>query len=97
MILSTNSVTILADNWNLPNLNVVTITGVDDFIADGNKKITLVTGNPTSGDSFYENIEAEDVSNPILINEDDDIAALLINLTDDVSENGTTSILSVRF
>ena len=96
MILSTNTVTILADNWNLPNLNVVTITGVDDFIADGNKKITLVTGNPTSGDSFYENIEAEDVSNPILINEDDDIAALLINLTDDVSENGTTSILSVR-
>ena len=96
MILSTISVTILADNWNLPNLNVVTLTGIDDFIADGNKEITLVTGNPTSGDSFYENIEAEDVSNPILTNEDDDIAQLLVNLTNDVSENGTNSILSLR-
>ena len=35
--LSTNSVTILADNWNLPDSNVVTITGVDDFFA-GQKK-----------------------------------------------------------
>ena len=96
MILSTNSLTILADNWNLPGSNVVTITGVDDFFADGNQEITLITGDPTSGDSFYENIEAEEVSNPILTNEDDDIAQLLISLTDNVSENGTNSILNVR-
>ena len=96
MTLSTNSVTIIADNWNLPDSNVVTITGIDDFIADGNKEITLITGDPTSGDSFYENIEAEDVSDPILTNEDDDIAQLLINLTDNVSEDGTNSTLSVR-
>ncbi len=96
MILSTNSVTILADNWNLPDSNVVTITGVDDFFADGNQEITLITGDPTSGDDFYENIEAEDVSNPILTNEDDDIAQLLINLTDNVSEDGTNSILNIR-
>ena len=96
MILSTNSLTILADNWNLPASNVVTITGVDDFFADGNQEITLITGDPTSGDSFYENIEAEEVSNPILTNEDDDIAQLLVSLTDNVSENGTNSILNVR-
>ena len=96
MILSTNSLTILADNWNLPASNVVTITGVDDFFADGNQEITLITGDPTSGDSFYENIEAEEVSNPILTNEDDDIAQLLVSLTDNVSENGTNSILNIR-
>ena len=96
MILSTNSLTILADNWNLPGSNVVTITGVDDFFADGNQEITLITGDPTSGDSFYENIEAVEVSNPILTNEDDDIAQLLVSLTDNVSENGTNSILNVR-
>ena len=96
MILSTNSLTILADNWNFPASNVVTITGVDDFFADGNQEITLITGEPTSGDSFYENIEAEEVSNPILTNEDDDIAQLLVSLTDNVSENGTNSILNIR-
>jgi len=96
MILSTNSLTILADNWNLPGSNVVTITGVDDFFADGNKEIILITADPTSGDSFYESIEADEVSNPILTNEDDDVAQLFVSLTNNVSEDGTNSILNVR-
>ena len=38
---------------------------------------------------------ADDVSNPTLTNEDDDVAQVVFNLSDNVSENGTTSIPAV--
>ena len=39
---------------------------------------------------FYDAIGADDVSNPTLTNEDDDVAQVVFNLSDNVSENGTT-------
>ena len=95
MDLSADSITILADNWDNPSSNVVTITGIDELFADGNQELILITGDPTSASPFYDAIGADDVSNPTLTNEDDDVAQVVFNLSDNVSENGTTSILSV--
>ncbi|GIS21666.1 MAG: hypothetical protein CM15mP122_1720 [Bacteroidota bacterium] len=95
MDLSADSITILADNWDNPSSNVVTITGIDELFADGNQELILITGDPTSVSPFYDAIGADDVSNPTLTNEDDDVAQIVFNLSDNVSENGTTSILSV--
>ena len=95
MDLSADSITILADNWDNPSSNVVTITGIDELFADGNQELILITGDPTSASPFYDAIGADDVSNPTLTNEDDDVAQIVFNLSDNVSENGTTSILSV--
>ena len=95
MDLSADSITILADNWDNPSSNVVTITGIDELFADGNQELILITGDPTSVSPFYDAIGADDISNPTLTNEDDDVAQVVFNLSDNVSENGTTSILSV--
>ena len=95
MDLSADSITILADNWDNPSSNVVTITGIDELFADGNQELILITGDPTSASPFYDAIGADDVSNPTLTNEDDDVAQIVFNLSNNVSENRTSSILSV--
>ena len=42
MDLSADSITILADNWDNPSSNVVTITGIDELFADGNQELILI-------------------------------------------------------
>ena len=86
MDLSADSITILADNWDNPSSNVVTITGIDELFADGNQELILITGDPTSTSPFYDAIGADDVSNPTLTNEDDDVAQIVFNPFDNVSE-----------
>ena len=84
MDLSADSITILADNWDILVQNVVTITGIDELFADGNQELILITGDPTSVSPFYDAIGADDVSNPTLTNEDDDVAQIVFNLSDNV-------------
>mgnify|MGYP006241528895 CR=1 FL=1 len=54
-----SSITISNENWNNSLLNEIVITGVDDKVIDGDQKITLVTGDPTSGDA------SPDVGSPV--------------------------------
>ncbi|NJS13088.1 MAG: hypothetical protein HC789_23310, partial [Microcoleus sp. CSU_2_2] len=48
------------DNWN--QAQKVTVKGVDDKVADGNKNYTIVTSSAVSADPKYNNLDAADVS-----------------------------------
>jgi subtilase family serine protease/methionine-rich copper-binding protein CopC len=64
---SASSVTFTPDNWNVPQ--VVTITGVDDLIADGTVAYTVAIGPVTSDDPVYAAFDPDDLA---LVNTDDD-------------------------
>ncbi|MGE0089642.1 MAG: Ig-like domain-containing protein, partial [Bacteroidales bacterium] len=66
------SVTFTAANWNVSQL--VTITGLNDAIADGPVEYTIVT-IASSADTDYNNISVNDV---IVTNADNDIAGITV-------------------
>src|SRR5205814_774143 len=70
------SLTFTAGNWNTPQ--TVTVTGVDDLVADGNKPYTIVTAPAVSTDPNYNNRDAADVS---VTNIDNDVAGITVNPT----------------
>ncbi len=87
-----------SENWSNPAANEVIIEGVDDYLTDGDITYQLVTGDPTSGDDAYNDLGANDVENPSLVNEDDDEADVIIAQTDDstvVTEDGLTDTVYV--
>ncbi|MEG3894733.1 MULTISPECIES: DUF4347 domain-containing protein [unclassified Microcoleus] len=78
--LSTNSLSFTPANWNLPQ--TVTVTGVDDRIADGSSTYQIITAAATSTDSNYSSLNSPDVT---LTNTDNDTAGASI------SNNSTTA------
>ena len=71
--LSVPSLTFTSANWNTPQ--TVTVTGVDDGVADGNVAYTILTGAATSTDTAYNGLNAADVS---LVNNDNDVAGITV-------------------
>ncbi|WP_052958672.1 Calx-beta domain-containing protein [Maribacter thermophilus] len=70
------SVTIPVASWNtgVP----VTVTGVDDAIADGDQTYNIITGNVTSTDPNYNALNGGAVANVVgIINEDDEFTATI--------------------
>ena len=70
---SVSSVTFTAANWNTPQ--TITVTGVNDFVDDGNIAYSIVTGAATSSDSLYNGLNASDVS---VSNTDNDAAGFTV-------------------
>jgi hypothetical protein len=64
-----------SSNWNVPQ--TVTVTGVDDMIADGVQAYTIVTGTLVSTDSSYNGQNPPDVA---AHNLDDDYAPVGVKL-----------------
>ncbi len=94
--LSTSSVTILNANWNTPSLNKVIITGLDDDIIDGDIPLILVTGDPQSSDSAYDNLNATDVADVDFINVDNDNPGFLVGpISNDLDESGNQAYFFV--
>jgi Domain of unknown function (DUF4347)/Cadherin-like/Right handed beta helix region/Cadherin domain/Periplasmic copper-binding protein (NosD) len=58
--LSTISVTFTAANWNVPQL--LTITGLQDFVADGDQVVTIVTSAAVSADPSYSGLSVADIT-----------------------------------
>jgi hypothetical protein len=54
------SITLTPMNWNAPQ--TVTVTGVNDFVLDGNVPFTIVTGAAMSADATYNGYVVADVS-----------------------------------
>jgi len=52
---SPTSLTFSVDNWNAPQ--TVTVTGVDDKVADGNQPYSVQTGSATSADPGYQGLD----------------------------------------
>ena len=75
-----DSLRFTSSNWNTPQ--TVTITGVDDAIADGNKNYTIVTGAAVSGDNHYNGVGSADVS---VTNNDNDLGGFTVNPTTGLS------------
>src|SRR5262249_15490986 len=71
---SPNSVTFSTSNWNAPQ--TVTVTGVDDSIADGDQLYTIVTGSAVSTGLDYNGLPADDVS---VQNRDNETAGVIVS------------------
>lgn len=79
-------------NWNTPQ--TVTVTGVDDLIADGDQAYQIVLGAPTSNDTTYRAINPNDIA---LTNFDDEQPGLVITPTGtQTTEAGGTVSMSVQ-
>lgn len=90
--LSPVSVTFTRTNWNTPQ--IVTVTGIDDFVDDGNVAYTIVTVPATSADPNYNGLDAVDV---VLSNIDNDTAGIAFTpvLSRMTTEAGGTATFSV--
>ncbi|HEU0036437.1 MAG TPA: Calx-beta domain-containing protein [Kofleriaceae bacterium] len=86
------SVTFTPLNWDVPR--TITITGVNDAIADGNQQFFIITAAALSTDPTYNGLNPSNVK---VTNFDDDIAAVLVSSDgiEEVSENGTTATYSM--
>jgi hypothetical protein len=85
------SLTFTAGNWSVAQ--TVTVTGVDDFLDDGNVGYTIVTAAATSPDASYTNLNAADVS---VINTDNDTAGITVSaMSGNTTEVGGTATFTV--
>ena len=72
-------ITIENEYWDDPALNVLTLSGLDDFLLDGNQNVSFVTGDPQSVDTAYDQIGAVSVADLILVNLDNDFPGILLS------------------
>jgi hypothetical protein len=79
---STSELTFTPGNWNLPQ--VVTVTGVDDSIVDGDAGFTIVLGPAVSSDATYNGLDPHDVS---ATNLDNEVPPTKFYVVDDGSNN----------
>src|SRR6185295_11958314 len=70
------SLTFNSGNWS--TAQTVTVTGVNDFVADGNVAYTIVTAAATSTDAGYSGRNAADAG---VTNTDDDTAGITVTPT----------------
>ncbi len=91
-IISTNSLTFNATNWNIPQ--PVTITGVDDAVADGNQAYTIILDTIASADLRYNGLKPGNIS---VINVDDENYGITVTPTNGLTttESGSTAQFSV--
>jgi len=71
---SASSITFTSVNWN--GVQTLTVTGVDDFVADGNIAYTAVLAAATSADGNYNGMDPADVA---VTNNDDDSPGFTIS------------------
>lgn len=90
---SPSSITFTSSNWNTPRM--VTLTGANDFVHDGNAAYTIVTAPAVSADSNYNGI---DPANVAASNTDNDSAGVTITESGgstNVTEGGEADTYSV--
>ncbi len=85
---STSSLTFTPDDWSVAK--TVTVTGVNDWIIDGNISYTIITAPAVSLDARYNNSDPLDVS---VTNLDNDVAGINITPTNGLttSQSGGTA------
>src|SRR2546429_373872 len=86
------SVTFTPANWN--TAQTVTVTGVDDFVVDGDVAYTIVTAAATSTDAGYNGMNAADVA---VTNMDNDTAGISVIPTSGLTttEGGGTATFTM--
>ncbi|MGK5095102.1 Calx-beta domain-containing protein [Deltaproteobacteria bacterium TL4] len=82
-----------AQNWNATS-HIVTVTGVNDHVADGDQKVKVVLAKASSNDGKYNKEKPQDV---FVVNTDDDSTGVLLSeLSGKTAEDGDTATFSVR-
>lgn len=94
---SVSPATLTFNNLNYKSAQTVTVTGVDDKVADGPQPYLIVTGAASSADAAYNNYDPPDVS---VTNVDNDSAGVLLapaptELPAMTTEKGGTSTFTV--
>lgn len=86
------SVTFTAATWHTPQ--TVTVVGVDDASADGNRPYVIQTAAAASADQGYSGLDPADVS---VTNTDDDIVGVTVTPTSGLitSEAGNTATFTI--
>src|SRR5207248_2293982 len=86
------SLTFTSANWNTPQ--TITVTGVNDFVADGNIGYTIVTAAAASTDGNYSGLNPADVA---VSNTDDDTAGVTVSPTSGLTttEAGGTATFTI--
>ena len=89
---SPSSLTFTAVNWN--TAQIVTVTGVDDFLDDGDIVYHIVTAAAISSDVNYSALDPDDVP---VTNTDDDTAGIIVTPTSGLTttEAGGTATFTV--
>ncbi len=88
---STSSLTFTSANWNAPQ--IVTVTGVDDFVDDGNIAYSIITTAAVSADGNYNGLNAADVA---VTNTDNDTAGISVSgISGNTTEAGGTATFTV--
>src|SRR5207248_3348964 len=79
-------------NWNIAQ--TITVSGVDDFVDDGNTAYSIVTAAATSSDSNYSGMNPSNVS---VTNTDNDTAGVTVSPTSGLitTEAGGTDSFTV--
>lgn len=87
------SLTFTTTNWSTPQ--TVTLTGVNDVVADGDRAYAIVTAAATSTDVNYSGLNPPDVA---ASNTDDDIAGFAVSPTSGLvtTEAGGTATFTIR-
>jgi len=88
-VVSPGSLTFTASDWDIPQ--TVTVTGVDDFTADGdvNYSVTLAVDDAATADPNYDALA--DIVVPA-VNSDNDIPGYTVLPTGDSTSEGETSV-----
>lgn len=68
------SVTFTPFDWNVPQ--IITVTGVDDVVADGAVGYSIVTAAASSIDADYDNVDPADVT---MLNADNDAPGIIVS------------------
>ena len=90
------SLTILQENWDKPERNQITLTGLDDFILDGTQEVILITGDPVSEEPPYDQLGASGVVDVVFYNEDNEVPGLEIGTPEALSENMNSTLVPIR-
>ena len=72
-------ITIETEHWDDPNYNIITVSGLDDFLLDGSQNVIFETGDPQSLDTSYNELTAAAVADLTLVNLDNDFPGILMS------------------
>ncbi|MEZ6087900.1 MAG: Calx-beta domain-containing protein [Pirellulaceae bacterium] len=89
-----SSVTFTPQNWNVPQ--TITVTGVDDFVDDGNVPYSIITESIVSNDQEFSGLNPPNVA--LINNDDGDTVGVTVTPLDDLvtsEQNGSAVQLSI--
>jgi CSLREA domain-containing protein len=89
---SRSSLTFTSANWNVSQ--VVTVTGVNEDLVDGDRGYSILLGSAISSDSNYSGLDVPDVT---VINLDNDVASnITVTTSDDTNDGDTSSLYALQ-